>query len=245
MKQTLKLLTLFTSFCGLLLTASCNKEKDNEIPTSWFNGTITAIVENGNDYNSIISKVMTLVGECIIIRVDADDPGTVECTEMIFANYSNGGFTLTLPAIVDDKYLRFFRFLDISSSLTISDPNAKLFEMYSINAYDSNDVRIGDFSYIKQDEKSYTAGFFWYADRDFTITGSLFLDEEGCYFVEEGGIPLIWSVSLKKGWNRVYEIMYENKAEISTKAVSGMKWYFESCRIVILDPVEQRMRLSR
>ena len=57
MKQTLKLLTLFISFCGLLLTASCNKEKDEEIPTSWFDGTITAIVENGNDYDDLIDNM--------------------------------------------------------------------------------------------------------------------------------------------------------------------------------------------
>ena len=85
-----------------------------------------------------------------------------------------------------------------------------------------------------------------YADHDCSITGinantytspTIFYDKETeefitkDYTVEE---TVAYSISLKKGWNIIYRIEKENKSEgdnrilkseMTTKAVSGLKWY--------------------
>ena len=174
---------------------------------------ITAVVENGNAYNGIISRVVfaksyyTTTGER---RYGGEIAST---------NYSNGGFTLTLPAVLDDKFLYTF---EEYGNIKVSDENAKISDFEGgARGYDSNNEMIHRIDLVGKNNDLFTFVFFVYADRDVTITGS---HEREC------GSSETLNVSLKRGWNRVYSTAKytENvsKYEISTKSVSGLKWYF-------------------
>jgi hypothetical protein len=226
MRKTLKQFALLPLFCGLLITVACNKDDDKKIPSGWFNGRITAVVENGNNYNSLIGKVAVIAE----FRTDKKDEwGYYEWDSEIIAsnNWSNGGFTLTLPAMLDDKFLWDLSD-DFPTSLTLSDRNVKVSNAIWFRPYNSDgDCRVGWLDYGKEDENSYVVAFFVYADRDVIITGS-----HDDYCCEECGTWFeVWNVSLKRGWNKIYatekEVQGGWRAEYSTKAVSGLKWYFE------------------
>jgi len=207
MKKLLKKLALLPLFCGLVLTSACSNDDDNgndnnnDIPTSWFDGTITATVVNGNDYNDLISSVVYGTATGI---------------------WSNGGFTITLPTIPLDQLTAI-----TIPGLIISDNNTRIYEATFIRGLDSEGNLVGELHHIKEEENSFAGANFIYVDRDVTITGLLFIDDEG-YFVSEGDFPLRWNVSLKKGWNWMYFTTDETGAEMSTRAVSGMRWYFEN-----------------
>ncbi|MDR0437085.1 MAG: hypothetical protein LBH22_02145 [Bacteroidales bacterium] len=211
MKKTLKQLALLPLFFGLLAMVACGKDDDGKFPTSAFDGKITAVVENGNAYNSVVSKVVVMLhwhnenGHCI------DE-------EIANSNYSNGNFTLTLP-ILDPKTLEVLA-EDAPQGIKISDEKAKIGTVYreDFHAYNNSGNKVGEFFYGKYDGDFITSVSFMYADRDVTITGS----------VNDDGFVATYNVSLKKGWNKVYMTTdNRTKAEISTKEVSGVKWYFQ------------------
>jgi hypothetical protein len=225
MKKTLKQIALLPLFCGLLLTVACNKndDKDDETPSGWFNGVITAVVENGNNYNSLIGKVSAMVE----FYNEATRDWVVE--EIASGNWSNGGFTLTLPATLDDKFLRNLVAGDIPTGITISDRNAKVSEGIWFRAYNSDgSCHVGSFWYSKKDENSDAEVIFTYADRDVIITSTAREDE-------------IYNVSLKRGWNKIYITTMRNqggwRVEISTKAVGGLKWHFNHWDDLAIEPI--------
>jgi hypothetical protein len=214
---------LFTTAIIGLLFAGCGK-KDNEptldpeIPTSWFDGKITAVVENGNAYNSIVSKVVS--------RAEIGPPE--EWANLTSGNYSNGGFTLTLPATPDSKFLHKINYWSWDwVGVTYSDQNAKICFADNdgdISAYTSNNVWVDYLYYGKFGETSLTLVGFCYTDRDVTIIGS------GEERDEDWTSTSNYSMSLKKGWNLVYITIVESEnsenVEYSTKSVDGVKWYF-------------------
>jgi hypothetical protein len=169
------------------------------------NNTLSVKVENGNILNGRIDLVKAEV------RVDSEN-GSWDVYILASAPYSNGGFTLELPANPDARYLESLKDLledlleDMPAGITLSDANAKMMEV-ELNAYRSG-KEAGWFYHG-------TAGGFgiadrWgglmYADRDVSITGS-------------GN-----NLHLKRGWN----IIYAKKTEgMTTTVPTSAKWYFE------------------
>jgi hypothetical protein len=205
----------FVSLFMVVALCSCDKDDDgddkkDENPTSVVeNNTITAIVENGNSYNDKIDSVKLKT----YIRVN----GKETQVELASASYSNGGFTLKLPATLSDAYLE-NAFEDMSDGVTISDPNIRTFDDYYIYAYNESGEEIGGFEYRNT---SGWDGFLCYANTDVSVTG-IDTDEHGVYN---------YNIHLKKGWNIGYEKFVEIDGkyveENTTIAPSGMKWYFD------------------
>ncbi|GHT40393.1 hypothetical protein AGMMS49965_08610 [Bacteroidia bacterium] len=80
---------------------------------------ITAVVENGNEYNDLIDEVRVVVGDVTVT-----------------GKYAKGGFTLVLPASVPDEYLEVRGGIKI---LFISGGNFR--------PYDKNGEEVGRFEY--------------------------------------------------------------------------------------------------
>ena len=224
---------------------NCNKDDDPfaGLQTSWFDGTITAQVENGNAYNNFVKRVMTKVW-------DKNDNSTA----LASAPYANGGFTLTLPQTVEAEFLSPFDDDEFGSDLKISDKSALLFGMGGygdgdIGAYssasgdfDDND-RVGRVVFAKNEfegnEETGTGTYifasagFIYADRDVAIVGTVTWSDtwDGVTYtlIEK------YSISLKKGWNIMYatsssryvnwETQTTSENHFTTAPVSGLKWY--------------------
>ena len=193
----------FALFAAFIIFNGCDDKEDEpsgNTGNSAFDGKITAKVENWNDYKSIVSKVS--------VDITKED--------IVFGTVTNDGFSLTLPKTINDGYLDNID-LYSSSEVKISDMQAHFFEVWDfyIEGYNSDDEYVGRFKYMKENTNLTTSVSFFYVDRDVTITGS---DKWN-----------IFNVSLKKGWNKVYTTEDDNggRTEISTKEVSGLKWYFE------------------
>jgi len=211
MKKLLKKLALLPLFCGLVLTSACSNDDDNgnDIPTSWFDGTITATVENGNNYNDLIAEVVAFAlsdryGDEIVAR----------------GIWSNGGFTITLPETLDDKFFESdgHGLLEDFPSASISDKNIRL-------AFVGDEVTLD----VLNDNGDFIGFLFWgnsdvwarfvYADRDAIITGRESFES----------YTFTVNMSLKRGWNVVYYINLGGRNEImTTEPVSNLRWYFHS-----------------
>jgi len=203
------------ALCGVLLAAGavfsgCDKDDDDKQAGTLV---ITAKVENGNDYNAVISTVEA--------RCYEDGKGRGEYEVFASSSYANGGFTITLPATPNTKYLETLE--DPPAGITVSDKTAKIMSVSMFMPLNSKGYRVGYLSYEKEDNNSWTWAEFWYADKDVTVSGS----HEG---VDEEDEEYSFSMSLKKGWNIVYvtETRTVEKYEYTTTPVSGLKWYFES-----------------
>ena len=210
MKKLLKKLALLPLFCGFILTSACSNDDENsndnnnDIPTSWFDGTITATVVNGNDYNDLIYRVVARICCCF--------------GETTSGSWSNGGFTLTLPATLDSRYLA--DWFENEENIVMSDRNARMNRELDLRAYNSDGEEVGDFMLSKEDGDKFVWVFFVYTDRDVTITGT----------TNDSEIQLIYNLSLKRGWNRVYitDLEIENglRRDISSTPISGLRWHF-------------------
>jgi len=219
MKKNLTILTIAVVVIGVL---SCDRDNDNgngngTKPAPF---TITAVVYNGNDYNNLISGVVAKsITRSYAMEVIAS------------ANYFNGGFTITLPATLDDKFLFSNPFSRLEASgFTISDKNARVthfFDGMTVLANSGDNEIIGLF--VHRDLNNFDAhleGFFMYADRDVTITGTH-------RSVTPGGLnhTETWLVFLRKGWNKVYFKGTSEEQEITsmyvTEPIFGeLNWYF-------------------
>jgi len=208
---------------GVLLAAGavfsgCNKDKDDDLVSSPFDGTITATLEKGEGYDYFNPKVNKV--SAVIWGEDYEE------VELATGTYANGGFTITLPATPNAKFLNSLEMEDAPDGIIVSDKNAKVLMLNeeSIIAYISVDYE-NELVCGKVDKNFITTVCFVYADRDFTITGSYKEVEKGYTYEEHD------NVSLKKGWNRMYTTATETetseKIEVTTKPVSGVKWYFE------------------
>ena len=215
MKKTF-LIGCLTVLAMTAFVGGCKKDKDKttttEIPTSTFDGKITATVENGSAYNSLVKRVVAYFDESV---------------RQLYAvgNYANGGFTLTLPNLegnqnlwlltTDDADLGGINISDKTAKTTVFDP-----EFYGLSStsgsVQENDVVCGFYYYS---EKEGAEANPVYADKNVTVTGS----NGGNGWKEE------YNVSLKKGWNWVYYRHYEENGKemvtFTTQAVSGLKWY--------------------
>jgi hypothetical protein len=187
-----KKLLLMASVSLLAATVFCacdkDKDKDGDKDTSAIAEGTTVKVDGGSE-------------------LDIDSVQVRLTTDITFSfAYVNGGFTLNLPASVDDTNLSTAD-KGLPDGVTASNPKVKIEDGY-LAAYKSGE-EVGSF-YHGTDSWD---GFLMYANGDVNITGT----------ASEGGFT--FNVKLKKGWNIVYD--RDNK-EYTTTAPVGAKWYYEA-----------------
>jgi hypothetical protein len=193
---------------------SCSKDDDGDNSGSQTSvikdNTITAKVEDGDDYNDEFDSVrITLGGISAIAK----------------AEYKNGGFTLRLPETINDSeiYPQYGEGFHGHGKVNVSDPTVKTVSV-DIYAYNSMESKYR-FVY-RTGEKMVITGTDWrgtivYANDDISITGTFSSDED----------TYDYKVVLKKGWNIVYSKSTEEgtskyKYEITTKTPAGLKWFY-------------------
>ena len=186
-------------------------DKDNGSPplvSGGFNGRISATVDTeGYDLSAI--KFVVPWNE-----LDIDwNKGAVLGEQIGDAvAYNNNRFTINLPdpppsksVWVDIKYA-LENYLGLSGNAKCSNPNAQVTDVDFV-AWDGGEYLFGYFYHATPDRK--TICFYVYSDSDVTVTG--------------GNI----SLSLKEGWNRIYNTD-SGKGKVTTKAPDGeMKWFYE------------------
>jgi len=197
-KAFFSLLALSVIFSG------CNDEDDNGLVSGGFDGRITVTkIENASEYSAALSQVT---------QVRAVDLYFSDRT-IATGSFANGGFTLNLLQTLSNANLYSITHEEVhlfpDDLISISDRNARIAVIHFL-AFDGNNEQIGDF--IEHNNDGTIEVFHIYADRDVTI------DET--YFDAK------YSVSLKRGWNRLYYVEMSDRAELTTKPVSGMNWYF-------------------
>ncbi len=226
-------LILLTAIFAELIT-SCDKDE------TAVGMTVSGILEFSEQYNDKITKV----------QVDAYE-GSKQIT-LARGPYSNGTFSLELPAKVDDKYLNQpFSKEDMGPYFEISNKNVKIgvfdftatdFDETIANSIDEKNregngtwgyaYKTFPLVYKKLDDISTTEGSFYYADRSCSITGTMTTYDDLITFTIEK--TLTYSMHLNRGWNIVYHTTTQYMEtpdkqifinELSTKPVSGMKWY--------------------
>jgi len=212
---------------------SCNKSKDDMD----IGMTVSGTLEFSERYNDIITKVQVDVyeGEYPVLKL----------VTLARGHYSNGTFSLELPARVEDKYLNqglssedfepYIKISDKEIKTRVFDFTATDFDEEIANSIDEKNkegngmwgysYKTFPLVYIKYDDISNTEGLFFYADRDCSITGSITASDR--HYTQT------YSMHLKRGWNIVYHtekyIETDDKhiriTEYSTEPVSGLKWY--------------------
>ena len=228
MKKIVLLCGCLTVLAMTAFVGGCKKDKDKD--TTAF--TITATVENGSTYNATVKRVLAYA-------YTYNSETGEEKLLPFFGNYVNGGFTLSFPNPLNSEWLNpisdYF-----SSYAIISDTTAKIQIVDDFLAISSpsgdwgngdfyawrGDNRVGWFIYVKDNgHDDWADALVVYVDKDVTLTGSR--EGEG----QDGKWKDIFNVSLKKGWNWVYEtgsvINEVYVYESTTQAVSGLKWYFD------------------
>jgi hypothetical protein len=194
---------LITALVGLFTVVaicSCNKDEDeNNAGNSVIsNNTITAVVENGVNYN----------GKIDIVKAEILSGTGASGITLASASYGNGGFTLNLPANVDAQYLSDADEL-LPPGLTISNPNVKAC-VVGLNAYKSGSQTRTGFFYTEIE--GWEGEELIYADGNVNVTGS--------HSAADGEIS-DFNLHLRKGWN----MMYFKGDNISTQVPAGAKWY--------------------
>lgn len=192
--------------CAGFAFMGCKKDDDGPGTNSVSN--LTAKVESGSTYNSKIDIVKALMEDNYAAAT---------------GNYANGEFTLDLSGTVSSKYLDNIG-EDLPKGVKVSDESVIGGFIDIIVGYKSGD-RVGTFYYEKVSSNSETWAIFLYVDKDVTITGSG-SDKDGDYTDN-----YTFNISLKKGWNMIYETYSEN-GKISTDTYTtsdpgGLKWYFD------------------
>lgn len=171
--------------------------------------TITAQVENGNTQN--IDVVKAEVGG----------------TTLASGAYVNGGFTLTLPSDVSSSHLATFGW---GKDVTVTPANVKV-AVVSFNAYKGNVIS----KYITYGRTDYVAqvfakAVFMYADKAASIKGTTYTNPDDFWGQSasikgvSNGQSTTANLTLKKGWNTVYEIETSDGYPYSNTAPSGLKW---------------------
>jgi hypothetical protein len=210
-------LAVCTMFSACKEKKGSSGDKDDG-PNSNMNPSVIEVSGMGN------SNIATVK---IIASWEDDDDYGYEA--IISVPYQNGGFKMTLPETIPDKYLQKW---DVEKDgITVSDPNARVCIIEGITAYSSAEkAEIGYFyPYLIGDDMFYGTFYRIYADRDFTIKGK---NSSGWGdYLEE------WDCSFKKGWNMFYYYYKGGNNEICiTQKPSniGIKWTYSqsNCPVV-------------
>jgi hypothetical protein len=180
---------------------------------SAFDGVLTAQVVNGDELDSLISELRVE----IYMGMNSDYKDTY-ASLLLSGEYTDGGFTVTLPETPDAQYLRNIVDVFYYHSM-ISDINANYLGFRRINGYDSSGSRVAQFKLHELlDNSAEHHVTFCYVDRDVSVNGH----------AEGSG----WSLNLKKGWNKAYITMSEAGSTRETTAppdfdAFNVKWQFE------------------
>jgi len=226
MKETLQKLALLPLFVGLFVMTACNDNSNDlwydDIPSGRFDGTITAVVQDGSVFNPLIQNVVA-----VMYWEQGDDDGNEEV--IAIGEWSDGGFTITLPAILNNRFL--FSIGDVfdDHGLMVSDRDARVSEpvyFYAVNAnFDPNNLDddgiVGSFWYALESQNLSADVFFVFADRNVTITGTIALGAND---------RALYSIFLERGWNKIYEIDRRTATGwdyvSTTEPISGLNWSF-------------------
>ena len=158
--------------------------------------------------------------------------------------YKNNGFTLELPSTVSAKYLYFIDEEYDTEDVFISDKNAKGMILEWLEGYDKDEKEIGSFYLIEENDNSAYYAYWVYADRDVTVKREEKYEGYDEYDGSEWiGIEKI-DLTLRKGWNAVYESFIDTKSynnstkrevytyteSFTSQKPSGVNysWYFDS-----------------
>lgn len=140
-------------------------------------------------------------------------------------SFTNGGFTMTLPAIPPAEALEsmnplkdlFEDYIDgepvnhFPGEIDISDPDAQYFRVYFGGA-DNKNYLIGDI----QNRDANNNIYYWYVDRNVTIKGA---------YTNYG--TFTYDLTFRKGWNRILEsIDGATTTTISASCGTDTGWIF-------------------
>ena len=201
----------FGLFLALGLTTavfnSCERDDDNDGGT---NGKITAtnVINGSTQIKTVKALAYWESGE--------NDYGSDAIAQ---APYQNNGFTLELPATLGAKYLETPDADDLEG-ITVSDKNFKSAFLDDLSGYNENDEEIGSFylEEVNEDSEHYTSWI--YVDRDVTIKG------ENNEVDEEYDVVNKYDLTLKKGWNLVYDSYtesYKNGQHVYSSTMTSKK----------------------
>lgn len=205
--------TLAVFVCTATIFAACNKDEDEGSAV-----TINATVEDGASYATSIDDVKAVISDGDSLLFVAS------------GNYTNGGFSLTLPKSVDEKYLSVLN-ADMPEGITISDSTVKGSGV-NFYGYKSGEI-VGIFQNGKMENEMFTADeSYIFVDGNISISGSSNETEDllGALI----NVKINYDLTLKKGWNLVYlnmtpvlsETEISMTMDISNTPISGLKWYF-------------------
>jgi hypothetical protein len=215
-----------------MVFAGCSKDDDNG------NGD-----NNGISFNvvGLASSQVSSPYQIDTVKVEIEkDYDYVYTAEMVLATaiYANGGFTINLPATVNDLYLHtaseWFDDELAGGSVTVSNHSVKI-NTVELDAYKADgDYRdkVGGF-YLAA--TGGWEGLLIYVTGHINIAGTYFDKEE--YEDYGKAITTTYSLNLKQGWNIIYEKTERNAEKTiytvtqTTTAPAGAKWeYYESER---------------
>ena len=198
-----KVAVIISCLAVTTMISSCDekeKEEEFDLVSDWFDGKITATMENVSAWS--VSKIV------------ARTRGKQNYIDVVSGNYSNGGFTLNLPSTLPDECLENTSLDFINFNFSDYEAKIQQIEFSYYENSNNNDFWLGTVWHYTKVNDTETSVLYWYADRDVTITG-----KDNTSKV---------SISFKKGWNRLY--VTDNHTDgifiYSTKPVDGCKWYF-------------------
>lgn len=193
-----------------MLSYQCRKTpRDGGDETSNVLSIVANNLINGND------RIVTV--KAVVDLYDSWDEEVIAT-----GKYQNNGFRITLPPVIDNKYLYLFsEEFEGENWIKISDPNAKVGGMW-LSAYNNKDKEIGYFYLFGLSTRYSVDAIYLYADRNFTVTGRY---EYPCGEYEE------YNCSFKKGWNILYfvEENFNYNFTVTTQKPTGVdiEWIFD------------------
>ena len=232
MKKTFLKIGLLLAF-GLTIVVFNSCEKDND------NGGVNVETITATDVINSSSQIVTVKVNLVYRKTETDN--YFDFYPIAETQYKNNGFTLKLPATIDDKYLAPFYDEDVSE-ITVSDKTVKIVIVshWVLKAYDVDDNEIGCFGYWSKipsfEDENCTETVRYYVDKNVTINGQTkyVYENEGC--VTEN-INNFNNLTLKKGWNICYinDTYTSNQStKTYTRTFSNqkpsevtLKWYFK------------------
>jgi len=153
--------------------------------------------DGGEGSGFVIEAKNVINGNDDIVTVKAIMETDDDLYDLATGKYKNGGFKITLPTPLNNKYLLGVE-EDLEEGVTVSDPNAKIGGVSYISGYDKNNHEIDLFQCLGVASNGYWYIFYTYVDRDVAITGSYTYEDDELY--ETG----VYDMALKKGWNVTY-----------------------------------------
>lgn len=210
------------------MLVSCNKE-DGDGGAGTITS-ITAVVDNGSEYNATVDKVEAF------IKVTAATGNTLEVS-IAECPYKDGGFTMQLPDAIADESLSSEIFGE--EGITLSNPAVKTNSISYFKAT-KNGKAVGGFSQasVTRTEEETETGthvvsvtnshvVYIYADGNTDVTGSSSLT-----IGPEMKRVYTYNLTLKKGWNAVYIDEISNTGgiaefEIVNTVSADAKWHYD------------------